>query len=58
MINADDKRIDRENSNLAKSLKCLMKLNLVDPTHPNVVGVMTHACHLGRKAKNWTKKLV
>ena len=56
MINADDKRIDGENSNIAKSLKCLMKLNLVDPKHPNVIGVMTHACHLGGKTKNWTRK--
>ena len=42
---------------LAKSLKCLMKLDLVDPKHPNVVGVMTHACQVPGKGKNWTKKI-
>ena len=53
MMNAGDKRFDGPNSNFTKSLKCLQKLNLVDTQNPNIVGVMTHACHLGRNAKKW-----
>ena len=55
MIDANDKRIEGENSNLAKSLKCLMKLKLVDPKHPNVIGVITHAANLGRKPAKWER---
>ena len=55
MVDANDKRIQGENSNLAKSLKCLMRLNLVDPKHPNVIGVMTHAYNLGRSPEKWTR---
>ena len=55
MMNAGDTRIEGENSNLAKSLKCLMKLNLVDPKKPNVVGVMTFAAHMGRRPAKWER---
>ena len=40
--NAVDSRLEGENSNLAKSLKCIKELKLVDTSKPNVIGVMTH----------------
>ena len=43
LINAGDKRIGGSASNLEKSLKCILKLDLVDKKNPNVIGVMTHA---------------
>ena len=55
MVNANDKRIQGENSNLAKSLKCLMSLNLIDPVHPNVIGVITHAGDLAKYVKKLTE---
>ena len=57
LIQATDTRIQGENSNLARSLKCLKALKLVDSRYPNVVAVLTFATALGEKAKRFTKNI-
>ena len=57
LIQATDTRIQGENSNLAKSLKCLKALKLVDSKHPNVVAVLTFSTALGEKEKRFTKNM-
>ena len=57
LIQATDTRIQGENSNLAKSLKCLKALKLVDTKHPNVVAVLTFSTALGEKEKRFTKNM-
>ena len=43
---------------MSKSLKCLVKLDLVDKKHPNVVGVITHGCSYPfRKPDVWAEKI-
>ena len=58
LIQATDTRIQGENSNLAKSLKCLKALKLVDSKYPNVVAVLTFCTALGEKKKRFTKNII
>lgn len=55
LVTANDTRIAGDNSSLAKSLLCLKEMQLVDQKNPNVVAVLSFACHLGRSAKKFTK---
>ena len=58
VVKASDNRIEGENSNLGKSLRCIKQLGLVDPKHPNVVAVLSHACHVPyKRVAKWTEKL-
>ena len=58
LISSQDTRIEGENSILSKSLKCLVKLGLVDKKNPNVVGVITHGCSFPtRKPDVWAEKI-
>ena len=55
---APDNRIKGENSDFGKSLRCIKQLGLVDPDHPNVVVILTHACSIRkRNDEEWTKAL-
>ena len=58
LIKANDNRLDGDNSNLAKSLRCINKMRLVDTKHPNVVAVVTFAdsADLGKREQTWKKK--
>ena len=56
LVPATDPRIAGDNSNLAKSLRCLKEMRLVDSKHPNVIGVLTWAAGLKPK-KKWTEKV-
>ena len=55
---ANDNRMKGENSYLGKSLRCIKELDLVDPNHPNVVAVLTHACETSiKKVAKWSDKM-
>ena len=47
LIQATDTRIQGKNSNLAKSLRCLKALKLIDTKKPNVVAILTWSTSLG-----------
>ena len=53
VIQATDTRIQGENSNLAKSLRCMRELNLIDLKRPNVVGVVTWCTSLGENPQRY-----
>ena len=55
-IPASDSRIEGESSLLAKSLRSLAQLELVDPNVPNVVGVITKAAQFSRDKKVWLEQ--
>ena len=55
-VNASDNRTRGPNSALSKTLKLLSKLGFVDKSHPNVVGVITHAVHLGSKPRKFRQE--
>ena len=57
LIQATDTRIQGENSNLAKSLRCLKSLKLIDTKFPNVVAVLTWSTALGEKKTKYTKNI-
>ena len=57
LIQATDTRIQGENSNLAKSLRCLKSLELIDTKYPNVVAVLTWSTALGEKKAKYTKNI-
>ena len=57
-VKATDNRIEGENSDVGKSLRCIKQLGLVDPKNPNVVIVLTHVCSIRKKTDEaWTKEL-
>ena len=56
-VKGGENRTEGPNSALSKTLKLLSKLNLVDKAHPNVVGVITHAVHLGPKLNKFKLEL-
>ena len=47
LIQANDTRIQGPNSNLAKSLRCMKQMKLIDTRHPNVVAILTFCTALG-----------
>ena len=53
VIQATETRIQGENSNLAKSLRCMRELNLIDLKRPNVVGVVTWCTSLGENPQRY-----
>jgi predicted GTPase len=58
IIKATDTRFKGNNSELAKSLRCVKQLKLVDPNNPNVLAILTHACGIPyMKADKWSQKL-
>ena len=57
LIQATDTRIQGENSNLAKSLRCLKSLKLIDTKYPNVVAVLTWSTALGERQAKFTKNI-
>ena len=58
VIKASDNRIKGENSELGKSLRCIKKLDLVDPDHPSVVIILSHVCSIRKKnGQEWVKAL-
>ena len=58
LVKANDDRIVGKNSDLAKSLRCIKHLDLVDLKNPNVVVILTHVCSIRKKNdKKWTKAL-
>ena len=57
LIQATDTRIQGENSSLAKSLRCLKSLKLIDTKYPNVVAVLTWTTALGEKPAKYTKNI-
>ena len=54
LIQATDTRIQGENSNLAKSLRCLNSLKLIDTKSPNVVAVLTWSTAMGERKNKYT----
>ena len=52
-IRSTDWRISGPSSTLARSLKVLKQLDLVDVEKPNVIGVITHANSFSRNKKKW-----
>ena len=58
VVKANENRFMGDNSELAKSLRCVKLLNLVDFNNPNVVAVMTHACGVPcGNIDKWSKKM-
>ena len=57
LIQATDTRIQGENSNLAKSLRCLKSLKLIDTKSPNVVAVLTWSTAMGERKKRYTSNV-
>lgn len=57
-VRATDTRVKGANSDLAKSLRCLKRLGIVDPEKPNVVAVLSFCCSVAFKsAQKWSEKL-
>ncbi|CAB4044422.1 GTP-binding A, partial [Paramuricea clavata] len=58
IVKSTDNRIMGKNSELAKSLRCIKELNLVDPKNPNVVAILSHACGVPyKKVEKWSEKM-
>ena len=58
LVQATDTRVAGENSNLAKSLRCLKELRLVDHRSPNVVAVLSFCCSISyKKVDVWKEKI-
>ena len=57
LIQATDTRIQGPNSNLAKSLRCLRELKLIDTKRPNVVAIITWTCSLGESKAKFSKNI-
>ena len=57
LIQANDTRVMGENSKLAKSLRCLKSLKLVDTKFPNVVAILTFSTALGERRAKYTKNI-
>ena len=58
IVKATDNRIEGENSQLGKALRCIEQFCLVDVKYPNVVVILTHVCSVRKKNdKEWSKAL-
>ena len=57
LIQATDPRIQGPNSNLAKSLRCLRELKLIDTKQPNVVAIITWCTALGESEHKFSRNI-
>ena len=58
LVKANDNRFMGENSEFAKSCRCIKELKIVDLLNPNVVAIMTHACGVAyRNVDKWSEKM-
>ena len=57
LIQANDTRIQGANSNLAKSLRCMKQMKLIDTRYPNVVAILTFCTALGESKQKFSRNI-